>query len=180
MYYIVEVARQLTLIEEENFRLLTPLDFITRGRNELDKVPRLKAIVEQFEKVSYWVATEICVRYELSDRIETLQRFLHIAKLCWDWHNFSSCMAICGALNMNAVTRLILTWQGINTECRKYWEFLKEVTSFDNCYGIYRQTASTCSGPGIPYSGSHTQKACLCQERYKDRQPGMYNVKRLK
>ena len=170
----------MTLIEEENFRLLTSMDFIHRSRGNIEKAPRLGRIVEQFEKISYWAATEICMCYDLPARVTMLKRFLHIAKMCWDWNNFSTCMAICAALNMASVTRLILTWQGLDSEFRKIWDFLKEKTSHEDYFINYRKAALGCRGPGIPFSGAHTSLAFMCNERHKDPQPGMYSVKKLR
>lgn len=85
-----ELFRQLTLVEFGMFADIRPLDLIYKSRSRLDKAPHLKAIIDRFNHVSYWIATEICMCRDLKKRTEVLKHFIKVAKLCFKWNNFNT------------------------------------------------------------------------------------------
>lgn len=88
--YIVELFRQLTLIEYDLFRAVRPLDLMHKSKSKLDRAPKLNQLISRFNNVSYWVATEICMCRDLKIRAEVLRRFLVIANKCFKYNNFNT------------------------------------------------------------------------------------------
>jgi hypothetical protein len=108
---LLEIFRQLTLIELDLFRSVRPLDLMYKSKSKLYRAPRLATLIERFNNVSYWVATEICMCQDVKNRAEVLKTFIRVAKLCFKWHNFNTCLQIVAALSMTCVQRLKKTWK---------------------------------------------------------------------
>jgi hypothetical protein len=85
-----QVFRQLTMIELDLFKKIRPLDLYYKSKGMLDKAPNLKELIERFNTVSYWVATEICVCRDIRTRTNVLKLFINVAQLCFDWNNFNT------------------------------------------------------------------------------------------
>ncbi len=76
-----EVMRQLTLIEYQMFEKILPVDCFNYA---IDKSSHLKIepLIERFNQVSHWVATEIVLSPNLKNRTTILRRFIRIASVC--------------------------------------------------------------------------------------------------
>jgi hypothetical protein len=86
----LELFRQLTLIELHLFQAIRPLDLIHKSKGRLSKAPHLASIIQRFNHVSYWVATEVVMNYDLKQRAEVLKRFIQIAQMCFEHRNFNT------------------------------------------------------------------------------------------
>ncbi|CAI8058076.1 Ras-GEF domain-containing family member 1B [Geodia barretti] len=111
-----ELAQQLTHIELERLNNIGPEEFIqTFVRcpeeteplyRDMKKTSNIEAYVEWFNRLSYLVATEICVSDKKRNRAKLLEFFLDTAAECRKLNNFNSFMAISAGLFMSPVTRL--------------------------------------------------------------------------
>ncbi|KAM6266399.1 ras-GEF domain-containing family member 1B isoform 2-T4 [Spheniscus humboldti] len=79
------------------------------------KTRNLEAYVEWFNRLSYLVATEICMPVKKKHRARVIEYFIDVARECFNIGNFNSLMAIISGMNMSAVSRLKKTWAKVKT-----------------------------------------------------------------
>ncbi|XP_065827866.1 ras-GEF domain-containing family member 1B-like [Oscarella lobularis] len=117
------LARQLVHIEMERLTNIGAEEFIQAFVDEgnkattatafrdMKKTTNLEAYVEWFNRLSYLVATEICVGGQTpKHRVRVIEFFIDVARTCFRLGNFNSFMAIVSGLNMTPVSRLKRTW----------------------------------------------------------------------
>jgi hypothetical protein len=144
-----DLAEQLTLVEWELFSEIEESEFLSRiwmkaqARNSSGSgsspstspnfSPRtlalqsgsLKMMIDQFQKVSLWVASEVVAVADAKERAAVMKKFISAAEKCLELNNFNGAMEIISGLNMSAVLRLAKTWMVrrrifcvFNTQCR--------------------------------------------------------------
>ncbi|XP_067083822.1 ras-GEF domain-containing family member 1B-A [Osmerus mordax] len=121
------VAQQLTHIELERLSYIGPEEFVQAfvQKDPLDndkscysdhkKASNLEAYVEWFNRLSYLVATEICMPVKKKHRARVMEFFIDVARECFNIGNFNSLMAIISGMNMSPVSRLKKTWSKVKT-----------------------------------------------------------------
>ncbi|OCT58572.1 hypothetical protein XELAEV_18002007mg [Xenopus laevis] len=121
------VAQQLTHIELERLSYIGPEEFVQAfvQKDPLDnnencysdrkKTRNLEAYVEWFNRLSYLVATEICMPVKKKHRARMIEFFIDVARECFNIGNFNSLMAILSGMNMSPVSRLKKTWAKVKT-----------------------------------------------------------------
>uniref|UniRef100_A0A3Q2PE96 RasGEF domain family, member 1Bb n=1 Tax=Fundulus heteroclitus TaxID=8078 RepID=A0A3Q2PE96_FUNHE len=80
------------------------------------KTSNLEAYVNWFNRLSYLVATEICMPTKKKHRARIIEFFIDVAQECFNIGNFNSLMAIITGMNMSPVARLKKTWNKVNTD----------------------------------------------------------------
>uniref|UniRef100_A0A673K1Y2 Ras-GEF domain-containing family member 1B-A-like n=1 Tax=Sinocyclocheilus rhinocerous TaxID=307959 RepID=A0A673K1Y2_9TELE len=100
------LAQQLTHIELERLSYIGPEEFVQAfvQKDPLDndkrcfsdhkKASNLEAYVEWFNRLSYLVATEICMPVKKKHRARVIEFFIDVARECFNIGNFNSLMAI--------------------------------------------------------------------------------------
>ncbi|KAJ3034401.1 hypothetical protein HDV00_005057 [Rhizophlyctis rosea] len=139
-----EVAIQLTILEHERLRAIPPVALLLH-LNDKGKDPVISAVckpvremVEAFNQISYWIATEICTQPELKNRVKVVERCIKIGKRCQKLNNYQTLMAIISGLNVSAVSRLKATWEAVDPKHRKTLEDLESTLSPQHNYRTYR------------------------------------------
>lgn len=156
------VARQLTMIDFEFFRRLDRSEIIRLFLSSacppdtfylLPPTTRLSAYAARFNRVSFWVATEIVTMPNLRQRVQVLQRFVQLAKLLSEFNNFNGVMAILAGLQNAAVYRLKKTWAALPQQHHVTLANLKRIMSFDGNYYNYRLLFNRDFPQFIPFMG---------------------------
>uniref|UniRef100_A0A8B9JRP2 RasGEF domain family, member 1Bb n=1 Tax=Astyanax mexicanus TaxID=7994 RepID=A0A8B9JRP2_ASTMX len=123
------LAQQLTHIEMERLSYIGPEEFVqafTQKRPSDNhksffskrRASNLEAYVEWFNRLSYLVATEICLPVKKKHRARVLEFFIDVARECFNIGNFNSLMAIISKCRM-----LIYTTNNniyVSVSCHKY------------------------------------------------------------
>ncbi|XP_061116599.1 ras-GEF domain-containing family member 1B-A [Conger conger] len=121
------LAQQLTHIELERLSYIGPEEFVQAfaQKDPLDnnkscfsdhkKASNLEAYVAWFNRLSYLVATEICMPVKKKQRARVIEFFIDVARECFNIGNFNSLMAIISGMNMSPVSRLKKTWAKVKT-----------------------------------------------------------------
>ncbi|XP_035235033.1 ras-GEF domain-containing family member 1B-A isoform X2 [Anguilla anguilla] len=121
------LSQQLTHIELERLSYIGPEEFIQAfaQKDPLDndkscfsdhkKASNLEAYVAWFNRLSYLVATEICMPVKKKQRARVIEFFIDVARECFNIGNFNSLMAIISGMNMSPVSRLKKTWAKVKT-----------------------------------------------------------------
>jgi hypothetical protein len=115
-----ELARQLTLIEYELYKKIKPWECLNQSWAKKDKetrAPNILAMIQRFNQVSNWVATEIVMAETLKQRAKVLQHVIETAEFCRDLNNFNAMREIISGLQNSAVFRLKQTWAVCTRVC---------------------------------------------------------------
>eukprot|EP01113_Clastostelium_recurvatum_P035629 TRINITY_DN4990_c1_g1_i3.p1 TRINITY_DN4990_c1_g1~~TRINITY_DN4990_c1_g1_i3.p1 ORF type:complete len:716 (-),score=200.35 TRINITY_DN4990_c1_g1_i3:36-2183(-) len=155
----VEVARQLTIIEQYLYRdIESNKECIGQAWNKADKdelAPHIVAMVKRFNLVSTWVATEIVRTEKLKLRYKVLCKFITIAMECRKLGNFNAVMEILAGLQNAAIYRLKHTWDKVNAKqpYAEQYQSLLDLMSNKGNFKDYRAALMSCQPPCIPYLG---------------------------
>ncbi|KAJ1506464.1 hypothetical protein HMI54_005062 [Coelomomyces lativittatus] len=157
------IAYELTNAEHFRFKALRPLAFALKlwckDLNETteQEIFELKEMANAFNKISYWVATEICTQPELQQRVKTFEKLISIAKHCRRENNFNTCMAIIAGLNNASVLRLKETWRELSSKSLNTYRGLESLFSQSHNYSQYRQVLAALDRdrktPFVPFFG---------------------------
>jgi len=141
----VDVARQLTIEEFEMYCCVEPRELIGQAwqrEDKSEKAPNLVALIERFNKIAYWVATEILTKHELKTKVKYIQKFIKIAVMCYECNNFNSVMQILSGLNNSAVKRLKSTWEAVGDRAKKKMQELESLMNPQSNFKNYRTALS--------------------------------------
>ncbi|XP_022315852.2 ras-GEF domain-containing family member 1B-like isoform X2 [Crassostrea virginica] len=141
----LELAQQLTHIELDRLSHIGPEEFVQAFSKEatikettyidMKRTSNLEAYVQWFNRLSYFVTTEICSHLKKKNRVRIIEYFVDVAKECINMGNFNSLMAIIAGMNMTWVSRLKKTWSRVN---RAKFEILEHQMDPTSNFGIYR------------------------------------------
>uniref|UniRef100_A0A8B9KAK6 RasGEF domain family member 1B n=1 Tax=Astyanax mexicanus TaxID=7994 RepID=A0A8B9KAK6_ASTMX len=112
------IQRDILTICSDPFTLaqqLTHIDQLKLCFSDRKKASNLEAYVEWFNRLSYLVATEICMPVKKKHRARVIEFFIDVARECFNIGNFNSLMAIISGMNMSPVSRLKKTWGKVKT-----------------------------------------------------------------
>jgi len=156
---IVDMANQMTLLEEKLFHESDLVDLLRLTENEGNKadIP----LVRHFNIVSGWVSTEIVTQPNLRKRAYVLKRFILLAEKLLEMQNFNSFLEIISGLNNVAVSRLKRTWKASKMD--KRFEELERIMETRRNYGRYRQCLVDATGPVLPYFGVFLRDLSVAQ-----------------
>lgn len=140
------LAQQLTHIELERLGMIGPEEFLDAFSKEpttetsykdLKKTTNLESYVQWFNRLSYFVATEVCMHLKKKNRVRMIEYFIDVAKECINIGNFNSLMAIIAGLNMNPIQRLKRTWAKVNKD---KFEILEHQMNPSGNFSSYRSS----------------------------------------
>jgi len=160
-----EIARQLTLIEFDMFKSikLPEISFQSWTKNRKDSL-NVVEMINRFNEVSFWTATEILSQQQITSRVATLKRLIKIAHVCKKMNNYNTMMEIAAGLNMGAVARLVKTWAALDTKSKARYEELMQLTHVTNNCRAYRDKLKTLTSPALPYLGLYLKDLTFIED----------------
>lgn len=145
-----EVVACLTMTEFNLFRNIRLREFLDKTWLTEQMSSLVYVMVNRFNFVAFWVATEICSTPVLATRRTVLERFITIADGCWQMNNFNSSMEILAGLSMGPVSRLKHTWGGISTAALDMFKRLENEMKPTKNYQLYREKMQKLKKENIP------------------------------
>jgi hypothetical protein len=143
----------------------------------------LDAYIARFNKVSYWVASEVLSIDEDKGRAVLIEKFIDMAKHCQELKNFNITVSVVTGLSLSCIRRLSKTWKLVNERLTKSFEKLKLLVNPANNHHDYRKIINTVSGSDrcIPYFGVFMRDVTLCNYgNPKKLKNGLYNFSKLR
>eukprot|EP01102_Stenamoeba_stenopodia_P008186 TRINITY_DN2335_c0_g1_i2.p1 TRINITY_DN2335_c0_g1~~TRINITY_DN2335_c0_g1_i2.p1 ORF type:complete len:763 (+),score=111.85 TRINITY_DN2335_c0_g1_i2:596-2884(+) len=188
--YPPEVARQLVMIEQSYFcRIRNPeLLFVAwKGPNKNQTSPNVLTLIQWFNKISNWVASEIVTSPNLRHRAALLSRFIQMAEYCKQIKSYNTLMEILSALGTTPIQRLKRTWQALPakeaTTYKELQDFMSNLQNFKNYRNEMRENMNK-SYPVLPYFGLLLQDLINTEEvikmNKKSRKIGMIDFSRYR
>ncbi|KRT78642.1 hypothetical protein AMK59_7424 [Oryctes borbonicus] len=120
-----DLAQQLTHVELERLSYIGPEEFVQAFAKEnphletsfkdMKKTHNLEQYVQWFNRLSYFVATQVCRYPKKKQRVKVVEYWIEVGRECFNIGNFNSLMAIIAGLNMSPISRLKKTWNKIHS-----------------------------------------------------------------
>lgn len=112
----LEVARQITLLEEALFKAIQPRECLNQAWNKPGRernAPHIVAMIRRCNELSWWISTRILRCRDIRQRTAALRYWLRVARELRDLHNFNGVVEIIATLHNAAVqkTRLRRSWE---------------------------------------------------------------------
>lgn len=150
---VEELAQQLCLHDFKLFQNIQAIEYLNQiWRKPGDEgSPGLDYFISRFDKMSYWIVTEVCTTKDKKARIKVLEKFIQLAKLCQTYGNFFTMFALIAGLSLSPVTRLKATWEGISKPVRATHEELEKMADPSKNMKNYRDTLAATAPPIIPF-----------------------------
>lgn len=153
----VESARQLSLLESEAFRKISPREFLNQTWSKASDQhlsPNLLFCIERFNKFSLFVAWSVLDLRKLELRRKGIQRWIKIADETFKLHNYTTLMSIISGLSNRALNRKSSLWEKINE--KKEYSKLCDLMDMENNYSHYRgelEKVVKCNYSCVPFIG---------------------------
>ncbi|KAJ6234883.1 guanine nucleotide exchange factor [Anaeramoeba flamelloides] len=149
----IEFARQLTIFFHENFKKIRPKDLISGAWNKVNNQSKEKnvfKILQKFNQIERYFATQIVMPKLLKNRVAVLNRILKINEQLYQLNNFYSIASIYYALSSTSVKRLKITKSELSKNLNSN-ENIFEIIKESNNYSKYHQYISTIQPPIVPH-----------------------------
>ncbi|KAI9330382.1 ras guanine nucleotide exchange factor domain-containing protein [Zopfochytrium polystomum] len=142
----LETARQLTLIESEEFDRILPWELLDKAWGD-ESSPEIAANVKFMFKLSNlmsgWVAHCVTSERDVKKRAITLKYFITVAEKCLMLNNFNTLVSILAGLTIAPIHRLKRTWSHLPVKQHQVLEHLKSVMEPSKNYSRYREYIRT-------------------------------------
>ncbi|ELR19622.1 RasGEF domain containing protein [Acanthamoeba castellanii str. Neff] len=136
-----DIARELTMDEFELYCGVEPREFLGQAwqkERKAELAPNLTRLIERFNKIGYWVATEVLTKHDVKVRVKYIKKFIKIAFRCYECNNFNAIMQILSGLNNSSVKRLKDTWEALGERSKKKMEELESLMEPQSNFKNYR------------------------------------------
>lgn len=112
----VEVARQICLIEFQDYQKIHPTECMHQSwtkKNKAEAAPSIGRMIKRSNSLPLWVATQILSEAEgkLRNRAKIVSNFIKIASELRKVNNFNAVMEITAGLQLSPIYRLKKTWE---------------------------------------------------------------------
>ncbi|PRP85293.1 rasGEF domain-containing protein [Planoprotostelium fungivorum] len=159
----VEIARQMTIIEYNMFRMIRPQECLSIKEKEKYS-PNLTHVTQRFNRISLWVQTEILRPCDVKIGGLVISRFIEIAKCCFDLNNYNTTFQILSGLNSTPIYRLKRTWAEVSPQWTQIYQDMHAILSPDKSYKSYRDRLHTLQPPCVPYLGVYLTDLVMVEE----------------
>ena len=155
-----DLAHHLTLVSVDLLKAIAPDEFVFyiwgKKSNPLTAriTQNLQRLIERFNKIGLWVATEICACQDPRRRIAMVEKFIAVAKHLLKIQNFNDVIAVISGLQTIPVFKLKKTWQGISAKMHTTYKELEAKMGPEGNYKQYRLAEAEAKPPYIPFFGA--------------------------
>eukprot|EP01103_Thecamoeba_quadrilineata_P006394 TRINITY_DN1611_c0_g1_i1.p1 TRINITY_DN1611_c0_g1~~TRINITY_DN1611_c0_g1_i1.p1 ORF type:complete len:923 (+),score=205.66 TRINITY_DN1611_c0_g1_i1:75-2843(+) len=152
----LEIARQISLLEQSYYKAVQPRECLNQRWNSSKKyelAPNIIALISRFNNFSRWVTTQIVKQSKVKDRKKLIEKFINIAIKCREINNFNGVMEILAGLADSAVHRLHKTWEEVNSGLVQNYKELQLLMATESNFRNFRTALHTTNPPCIPYFG---------------------------
>eukprot|EP01091_Cochliopodium_minus_P005405 TRINITY_DN1533_c0_g1_i2.p1 TRINITY_DN1533_c0_g1~~TRINITY_DN1533_c0_g1_i2.p1 ORF type:complete len:562 (+),score=174.17 TRINITY_DN1533_c0_g1_i2:79-1764(+) len=177
---VVEVARQITLIDFSIFSQISLGDILSKEWRDQERVPpKVQDLTERSNSFSSWVITSILSIFDVVERVKLVVYFIKLLSELNKINNFFSAFSLFGALSSTPIVRLKDTLKQVPEEYIKIFEQFSEDFSLAGNHFNYRRKSSTLKPPAIPFFQIHFQDIYFYLFSLPDTIDGLINTSKL-
>uniref|UniRef100_A0AC34Q2Q3 Uncharacterized protein n=1 Tax=Panagrolaimus sp. JU765 TaxID=591449 RepID=A0AC34Q2Q3_9BILA len=143
------IAKQITYLDSELFHKIEPAEMLWWAKDQdPKKSPNVVVFTEHFNKISYWVRSNVLTPNDQKEREKYFLKFIKIMKQLRKMGNLSSYLAILSALDSGPMRRL--DWsKSLREQLEEHTDIIDSKMSFKN----YRAVLADTQPPCLPYIG---------------------------
>ncbi|KAG8742391.1 hypothetical protein FRC10_001573 [Ceratobasidium sp. 414] len=147
----LELARQLTLADSQQFKAIRSTEILERMRNpSMAHDDNIQAVYSTTSKITNWVIWTVLHRKDPRRRGAVIKYFISPAKHCHVLNNHASFYAVTTGLKCPAIQRLKQSWDGVSTRSTKWLDDAAiEIAPGCNFFS-YERWLETVEGPCVP------------------------------
>lgn len=169
----LELARQLTLIEHQNYCKITPVELLNNAWSNSKYKHRASNVIKssiRFNKISAWIIDSILSPQSLKIRKKNYIRAINILKHLNTLQNFNSLLAFISAFDNSAVFRLKYTKE-IDQKLLHDIDKMRQLMTSDKSFKNYRPHLKGVTPPLVPYLGLYLTDLTFVEEGNKEYVP---------
>jgi len=159
-----KLAEQMTLIDHNMFKAVKLDCYYHKcwendsssagGKDNKTEKSGVHKIIDRFNEVSAWVATEIViVANNRKQRSQKIIKFIQLMDFLKQHKNFNGVMQIYSALNTAAVLRLKKAWRDVPSRWTTTYNNLNKIFTQEGNFKLYREHIESAVPPAVPYQG---------------------------
>lgn len=152
----LEVARQITLIESNNFNAIKVTELIGQpwaNKNDRSGAMNVRNMTHMSNKITSWVISSIVMESDIKKRAAILKYFIKLGDKCLQLNNMNTLMAISTALNSSTITRLKKTYELLTQKTLTTLEGIAKATDHSRNYAEIRAHLKAITPPALPFLG---------------------------
>ena len=175
------LAQQFTLIEKDALNEIDWKDLIDmrwKDRGNIDSRSwvdflrtsdphGVEVVAARFNIMVKWAISELVLTHDLSERVRSIVKYIHIAQQCRRYRNFATMTQIAVALTAKDVARLTDTWAHVPAnDLRAFQELEILISPTSNFHALRAEMEGSGAEQGcIPFVGLYTHDLLMNQER---------------
>jgi RasGEF domain/RasGEF N-terminal motif len=168
---VLEIARQLTVMEHRQYRKILAKECLGQGWNgaeRKERAPNISGMIDGFNQVSGWVTDRIVSSAALSERVATLRKMIELAEHLRALNNFNGIMEVLAGINNSAVRRLKKTWAELPKATLDVFARIEALMSHQGNFCDYREKLHSIKPPCVPYIGVYLTDLTFIEDGYPD------------
>jgi hypothetical protein len=169
-----ELARQLTIMASAIYMRVTPSEVKAQAWAKADakeRAPNLTALISHFNRTSYWIAGQLVMTQDATQRGNVLKAAIKLADALFELRNYDGLFSIYLGLNLASTSRLKKTWALADGKQAITWERLSAFCSHEHNHKAYRTALKNAEPPALPYMAIYTADLTHIEDGNDDRTP---------